>query len=86
MFSRTLVAIFVMAFSTAIIFAYTDAAEAQFVEDGLICYLSFDEIEDDEIVIDAMGNHNGTIVGDLEQIDEGRVGKAFLFLRTENEP
>ena len=33
-----------------------------------------------------MGNHNGTIVGDLEQIDEGRVGKAFLFLRVENEP
>ena len=85
MFSRTLVAIFVMTFSTAIIFAYTDAAEAQFVEDGLICYLSFDEV-DDETVIDAMGNHDGTIVGDLEQTDDGKVGKAFLFLRTENEP
>ena len=74
-----------MAFSMAMILVYTDAAEAQFVTDGLICYLSFDNVDGDT-VIDTMGNHDGTIVGDLEQTDEGKVGKAFLFLRAENEP
>ncbi|MFC1717266.1 LamG-like jellyroll fold domain-containing protein [Candidatus Poribacteria bacterium] len=85
MFSRILVAVFVIAFSMAMIFMYTDAAEAQFAEDGLICYLSFDEV-DCQTVIDSMGNHDGAIVGGLEQTDEGKVDKAFLFLRAENEP
>lgn len=84
MFGRTLVAAFVIAFSMAMIFVYTDAVEAKFTEDGLICYLSFDEIDGDT-VIDTMGNHDGTIEGKLKET-EGKVGKAFLYVRAENEP
>ena len=54
-------------------------AEAQFVEDGLISYWSFDEADvDGETAKDIFGDHDGKIFGDPE-IVEGKVGEALEF-------
>ena len=75
MFSRILVAVFVMAFSMAMIFVYTDAAEAQFVEDGLIGYWTFDGGAYEDVV----GGHNGELEeGDAVSVP-GKFGDALEF-------
>lgn len=82
MINRIFTAAFVIIFG---VIAIIDTAEAaQFTADGLVTYYTFDDVDGDT-VIDAMGNHDGTIIGDLEETD-GYVGKAFEYLRAENEP
>ncbi len=48
---------FVLAVSIVVIFAYANAAEAQFVTDGLVGYWSFDGGS----LGDAAGGHDGTL-------------------------
>ncbi len=80
MFSKVRTLTFVLAISMVA----AGVASAQFVTDGLVSYFSFDDVSG-VTVADAMGNHDGTIVGDLEEVD-GKVGNAFLYVQAEDEP
>lgn len=75
MVSRILAAIFVMAFSMAMILVYADAAKAQFVEDGLVGYWTFDGGGYEDVV----GGHNGDLgEGDIVSVP-GKFGDALEF-------
>lgn len=61
------------------VFMYAGTLKAQYVQDGLISYWSFNEADiDGEIIKDVMGKNNGIIKGTPE-IVEGKVGDAMLF-------
>ena len=73
MIGRSLVAVLALTFVTAY------AAEAQVVTDGLIAYWTFDEADiDDDVAIDVIGGHDGTIFGEPEII-EGQLNEALEF-------
>jgi hypothetical protein len=58
---------------------HTNAAKAEVVEEGLAGYWTLDEASiDGEIVADALGEHDGTILG-APEIVEGVVGEALSF-------
>lgn len=80
MFGKMRIITLVLAISVVAIFAYVSAASAQFVEDGLVSYWTFDEVTD-ETVEDVVGGHNGTFDlfgGDILSVD-GKFGKALEF-------
>ena len=75
---RTFLTVFCLALVMTFIW-YPTAAKAQAVEDGLVGYWTFDEKDTDaKEAKDALGEHNGTIMGKPE-IVEGRVGEALSF-------
>ncbi len=58
---------------------HANVLEAQIIYDGLISFWTFDEADmEDGIVMDVIGNNNGTIRGDPEIVD-GRIGDALQF-------
>ena len=60
-------------------YVFSTLSEAQFVEDGLISYWSFDAADiDGDTAKDIFGDHDGTIFGDPEVV-EGQVGEALEF-------
>lgn len=78
MFNKNLANLFVLAF-TATIFMFGNVAKAQFVEDGLVSWWSFDQATiKGETVEDGFGDNNGTIEGDPE-IVAGQIGNCLMF-------
>lgn len=76
MSGRMLIAVFVIAFtSMAMIFVHTDVAVAQFVEDGLVSYWSFDGGGYE----DAVGGHNGILAEGDVVVVPGKFGDALEF-------
>ncbi len=52
------------------IILYTNSAQGQLVENGLVSYWSFDESSiNGDILEDSVGGNNGTIIGDPEIVD-----------------
>ncbi len=72
MLRRTLIYILALAF-----IGLANMAQAQLVEDGLISYWSFEEINGDTVV-DIVGDNDGEINGNPKVVD-GKVGKALEF-------
>ena len=63
----------------ALTFIAAYMAEAQFVEDGLIAYWTFDEANiDGDTAVDIIGGFDGTIVG-APEIIPGKVNEALSF-------
>jgi len=58
---------------------FTEAAAAQFVQDGMAAYWTFDaDTIEGDTVKDVWGDHDGTIFGDPELVT-GQVGQALKF-------
>jgi hypothetical protein len=76
MLGRVFTSIFVLALIGTVNMV-ANVSNAQLVEDGLVSYWSFDEIDGDTVV-DGMGDNDGTIVGNPKVVD-GKVGKALQF-------
>ena len=75
MSKRILLVAFVIAFSMAMVLVYTDTAAAQFIEDGLISYWTFDGGGYEDIV----GGHNGELEeGEVVSVP-GKFGDALEF-------
>ncbi|MHC4536798.1 MAG: LamG domain-containing protein [Planctomycetota bacterium] len=76
MLGRVFTSIFVLALIGTVNMV-ANVANAQLVEDGLVSYWSFDEIDGDTVV-DGVGDNDGTIMGKPKVVD-GKVGKALQF-------
>ena len=78
MFQRSSVFIAILTLLAAFSW-FTEAAEAQPVQDGLAAYWAFDaDTIEGDTVKDVWGDHDGTIFGDPE-IVIGQVGQALRF-------
>ena len=77
MINRVLRFMFILVVLVTILTA-TNVAQARVITDGLVSYWSFDKAEvAGQTVKDVFGNNDGTIDGNIEAVDDGKVGEAL---------